>query len=451
MRQTSMLVSVLAIAAAFTVRAQAPHTTASAAVAIPNTLAGRALATWLQTFNSGDRKELESYYKTYRPDVPVDTVLGFRNETGGFDLVSIYRSEPRHIEFLATDRANHNRSIGELDVNGRHPERVSNIAFVRIAADSKLIGFLIDDGDRARVIHAIASKVNQLYVLADTGEKMALDITSKWRHGQYDSITDGDTFAQQLTKELQVVSHDKHLSVAFSPIELPPVGPGPSASSIARQWAQLQNENCGFKRIEWLPGNIGYLRFDVFGDPSVCAPTAIAAMGFLANVDAIIFDLRDNHGGSPDLVTLLESYLFASPTHLDDFWARPSGQTSHTWTLANLPGKRLPSVPVYVLTSHETFSGGEAFAYELQALKRATVVGEETGGGGHLVRPERVDARFMLLVPSAEPINPITKTNWEGTGVVPDVKVAAAQALDVAEKLAAAALAKRRSDQQTTE
>lgn len=448
MRSAGVLISALAVAAAITVRARAPDATASGP-AMPNTPAGAALKAWLRACNSGNRTQIEGFYRACQPRLPMDGFLNFCHSTGGFDLISITRSEPRHIEYLATDRAHHNRAAGELDVTDTDPPRLIKGPVYLIAPNARLIGYLIDSAVRARVVTGVATKLDQLYVEPDLGKRMALDITRRWRRGEYDSIKEGDEFAQQLTKDLRTISHDGHLRVNFSAAEFPADGPEDSAASVERQWAQLEGDNCGFRRVEWLPGNIGYIRFDEFGNSAVCAPTADAAMAFLANVDAIIFDLRENHGGDPQLVTLLESYLFASPAHLDDFFDRPSGQTRHTWTLPIVPGKRLPSVPVYILTSHGTFSGGEAFAYELQALKRATVVGEVTGGGGHLVGPVRVDPRFMLNLPSAEPINPITKTNWEGKGVVPDVKVPAAQALDVAEKLAATELAKKQSNQQT--
>lgn len=90
---------------------------------------------------------------------------------------------------------------------------------------------------------------------------------------------------------------------------------------------------------------------------------------------------------------------------------------------------------MYVLTSSRTFSGGEEFTYDLQTQQRATIVGETTGGGAHPVRGERIDAHFMIGVPFAKAINPITHTSWEGTGVVPDVKVPASEALEKAEAL----------------
>jgi C-terminal processing protease CtpA/Prc len=95
----------------------------------------------------------------------------------------------------------------------------------------------------------------------------------------------------------------------------------------------------------------------------------------------------------------------------------------------------LDGKPAYVLTSNRTFSGGEEFTYDLKNLKRATIIGETTGGGAHPVAGHRIDDHFTIGVPFAKAINPISKTNWEGTGVEPDVKVPAADALTTAQKL----------------
>ncbi len=159
-------------------------------------------------------------------------------------------------------------------------------------------------------------------------------------------------------------------------------------------------------------------------------------MGFLAHVDAIIFDLRDNHGGDPNMVAFIASYLFDRPTHLNDLYNRRENSTQQYWTLADVPGKRLADKPAYVLTSTETFSGAEEFSYDLKNLKRATLVGEPTGGGAHLVGGHRIDDHFMIGVPFARAINPVSKTDWEGKGVEPDVKVKAADALAKAQALA---------------
>jgi C-terminal processing protease CtpA/Prc len=174
-----------------------------------------------------------------------------------------------------------------------------------------------------------------------------------------------------------------------------------------------------------------------FMDADICGATVAAAMGFVAHTDALILDLRDNGGGQPAMVSLIASYLFDKPTHLNDLYDRHENSTTQYWTLAWVPGERMPTQPVFVLTSHRTFSGGEEFTYDLKTQKRATIVGETTGGGEHPVAGHPAADYFMIGVPFATAINPITKTSWEGTGVEPDVKVAADDALTTAEKLAA--------------
>src|SRR5262249_6744024 len=149
--------------------------------------------------------------------------------------------------------------------------------------------------------------------------------------------------------------------------------------------------------------------------------------------DAIVFDLRQNGGGSPEMIRFLTSYLFEAPTHLNDMVDREGKTVEEWWTTKDVPGRRPKTdVPVYVLTSQRTFSGAEEFSYNLKNLKRATLVGETTGGGAHPVRGEQLNDRFAIRIPFMRACNPITKTNWEGTGVEPDVKVPAAEALDKA-------------------
>jgi C-terminal processing protease CtpA/Prc len=199
----------------------------------------------------------------------------------------------------------------------------------------------------------------------------------------------------------------------------------------------MEQINCGFVKVEELAGNVGYVKFNMFADAETCGATATAAMNFVANSDALIVDLRDNGGGDPKMVAYIFSYLFSKRTHLNDLWTRKTNATDEFWT-SDVPGKHLADDrPVYVLTSKRTFSGAEEFTYNLKNLKRATIVGETTGGGAHPVNGQRIDEHFVIGVPFARAINPISKTNWEGTGVEPDVKVPAADALSTAQKLAA--------------
>ncbi len=203
----------------------------------------------------------------------------------------------------------------------------------------------------------------------------------------------------------------------------------------------MRAENYAFRKVEILPGNIGYLKFDMFADSDEARETAGAAMGFLRHCDAIVFDLRTNGGGSPAMIDFLCGYLFEEPAHLNDMVDRDGKMVSEHWSLKEVPGERFAKdVPVFVLTSSRTFSGAEEFSYDLKNLKRATIVGETTGGGAHPVRGERINDRFVLMVPYMRAQNPVTKTNWEGTGVEPDVKLPASEALEKAQALARQAI-----------
>jgi retinol-binding protein 3 len=199
-----------------------------------------------------------------------------------------------------------------------------------------------------------------------------------------------------------------------------------------------------FEKVERFPSNIGYLKFNGFQDPEICGPTVAAAMNFLAHVDALIIDLRDNGGGDPKMVAYISSHLFAEPTHLNDLYNRKEDKTTEFWTLRDVPGARLADNPVFAPTSKRTFSGAEEFAYNLKNLKRATIIGEATGGGAHPVSGHRIDDHFIIGAPFARAINPISKTNWEGTGVAPDIKVPASEALDAAKKMAPEQIKKAR-------
>jgi C-terminal processing protease CtpA/Prc len=200
---------------------------------------------------------------------------------------------------------------------------------------------------------------------------------------------------------------------------------------------QMKRENYGFKKVEILGGNIGYIDFRNFAPSDYSKETVASVMNFISSTDAIIFDIRKNGGGSPDGVRLICSYLFGKePVHINDIYTRKDDHMEEFWTLRKVDGKKMPDVPVYVLTSRFTFSGAEEFAYDLKNQKRATIVGEVTGGGANPGGMNYVDNNFVMFVPGGRAISPITNTNWEGTGVQPDVEISSEKALIKAQTLA---------------
>jgi hypothetical protein len=406
-----------------------------AQVTIPDTPAGHTLQAWLDAFNSGDRARIETYVKTIDTSESVDGMISFRNRTGGFELLSIESSEPLHIRFRVKEKGGPTTALGNLLVKEGQPATVAIFGLRALPPGVVLENVKLDAAERKKVIDGVNSNLKEYYIEPALAQQMVDALKAHEARGDYKAISDGDAFAKQLTKDLQEVSHDKHLRVDFSPFKMPP-RTEPTPEDEARFHQQMEHMNCAFEKVEVLPNNIGYIKFNGFMDASFCGPTVVAAMGFVAHTDAIIFDIRQNGGGQPAMVTLIASYLFDRPTHLIDIYDRKENSTTQNWTLSYLPGPRLTKQPVFVLTSKRTFSGAEEFAFDLKNQKRATIVGETTGGGAHPVSGHMVADYFMVGVPSAKSLDPVTRTNWEGTGVEPDVKVPAADALATAEKLA---------------
>ena len=277
------------------------------------------------------------------------------------------------------------------------------------------------------------------YVFPDQAERAATAIGARLEAGEYDHL-DEITLTERLTRDLQEITGDRHLGVRLGG------GPGPPRERVpepeeprdheARRLAMRQRgrlDNFGIRQVERLDGNVGYLDVRRVPVPANAGPAISAAMELVAGTYALIIDLRQNHGGAPEGVVFWCSYLLDErPTHLNDIFHADTGETRQFWALPYVPGTRYTDKPVYVLTSHRTFSGGEDLCYTLQALGRAEVIGETTGGGAHPTRPFPISPAVHIGIPFARSVNPVTGTNWQGTGVVPDVPTDAEQAYDVA-------------------
>lgn len=248
-------------------------------------------------------------------------------------------------------------------------------------------------------------------------------------HGDDDASTTDEGFATLLTAQMREVSHDLHLQVLYIATPVPQSSP----EGLARMLDSLKKDNCSFKKVQILPHNIGYLKLNALLSPSDCGPTATAAMASLNDVNALIFDLRDNRGGTSEMVSLIASYLFDHPEYMFDPRRMPTPQS---WTSSPVPGSKLADKPVYILTSSTTISGAEQFTYDLKMLKRATIVGEVTAGGAHVGVWHQIDDHYGVLIPETRSVNPYSHSDWEATGIQPDIKVPASDALETALKLA---------------
>jgi hypothetical protein len=280
----------------------------------------------------------------------------------------------------------------------------------------------LDGANRRAVVEAAAKMLRERYVFPDVGDRAARAIESALGAGDYNSLDQPRAFAERLTDDLRAVAKDKHLRVTAP-------GPAPAGQPAAAP----PRTDGGITRADILDGNVGYI--EVAGFPGPTDPMD-RAMAPLEKTRALIVDVRRNGGGSPEAVSYLVSYFLrsAQPVHINTFINRNPG--TETFRSTDFFSKTTPfsyaGKPVYVLTSVRTFSGGEEFAYDMQVMKLAQLVGETTGGGANPGGTGPLAAGLTMFIPGGRARNPITGTNWEGVGVVPDVAVSSENALKVA-------------------
>lgn len=276
----------------------------------------------------------------------------------------------------------------------------------------------------------MATQVRDHYVFPDVGARVA-DLLVE-RLATYAELTASE-LAETVTNDMQSLHGDPHLRLLYSGVVLP------DEQQVRRLAGEAAAGRHGIAKVELLPGNVGLLDIRRLYRPDESAAAVIAAMNLVADTDVLIIDLRRNTGGDPAMVALLCGYLFDEPIHLNDIDDRLLGVVRQYWTPAVVPGPKFGGTkPIYVLTSADTFSGAEEFSYDLQQLGRATLVGETTKGGAHPSTRWRLADHLMSSVPTARAVNPVSGTNWEGTGVHPTIEVAADLALDTAYRLALA-------------
>lgn len=289
-------------------------------------------------------------------------------------------------------------------------------------------------------VDSVVKLMNERYTFPETAKQIEQFLRKQQAAKAYDHINDGNVFAATLTTDIRSICNDKHVTIRYSP-EVLPVSRGNMmqiSDEERKDYAEfLRLENYGVTKLEILKGNIGYIDFKFLCGTEFAGDFYAAMMNYVQHTDALIIDFRKCGGAMSDnVIPFLCSYFFADKTHLNDLYWREGNFTQQTWTQVVVPGKKYLNKPVYILTSGGTFSGAEEMAYDLKNLKRATIIGEVTGGGANPGGSINVTQHFNMFLPIGRAINPITKTNWEGVGVQPDTLIKSRLALYKAHLLA---------------
>jgi hypothetical protein len=307
--------------------------------------------------------------------------------------------------------------------------------------------------ERNQVIAGALDSLQRFYFSHDVARRIGATIRAKQQSGGYSGVDSANALARVLSEDLRSAAKDLHLRVLYSAEPIPPKPPArarPSADELAKMRTFHARRNFGLVELSRFPGNIGYMDMRAFADTGVASDALANAMTFLANTDALIIDLRNNRGGQPEMQALLASYFFAGRTLLSTFTSDDTSRVQQNWTVP-VAGPKYVDKPVYILTSSRvTFSAAEGFGYILQALGRATVVGEKTGGGSNPADGYIINRNFAIMIPYATPVVAATGSNW-AAGVVPDIAVSADAAIRTARVAALETLLKGKPDDLTGE
>jgi C-terminal processing protease CtpA/Prc len=286
------------------------------------------------------------------------------------------------------------------------------------------------------MVENLADSIAMNYVDASKALLLKEKLLSELKSGSLNKFTEKQALASHLSENLVAWSNDKHFNITLAG----------QRRMMPRSYDHFASQNYFFEKIEHLPGNIAYVKFDRFIPPSNAGSLVVSAMLFAANSEAVIIDLRENMGGSPQTASMLAGFFMEKPTLININENRATGVKQETWSaetsvtinstnqeISTKDLDKLKNVPVYILTSDYTFSAAEMFSSSLQGHGRAVVVGEATGGGGHGIRPFKIAEGFTAFIPFNRHYHPVTKKGWEVVGVEPDISCDATDALRTAQ------------------
>jgi hypothetical protein len=285
---------------------------------------------------------------------------------------------------------------------------------------------------KLNVVKKIAELIENKYVDANKAPLYAHTFLDHYNGGSYQSIVDRAEFVQQVNNDLIKITKDMHFSLRQIETTSGKKDRNSLRHPIRYHYLGLK-ENMGFSKFEWMDESIAYFKIDRFYNYADIKAMINAMMKLMKNAQAIIIDIRENAGGSGDY---LSSYFLPHPIQLNGWYSREENYLTEYWTISYIGMKPMVDVPLFILTSDKTFSAAESFAYDMKIRQRAIIIGDSTKGGAHSVDLYQINDEFEIYIPTVRAVNPLTGTNWEGSGVVPDILVSASMALDTAYVLA---------------
>lgn len=313
--------------------------------------------------------------------------------------------------------------------------------------------FLTSD-DQKKIINTICEKLDEIHAFPEYNLEICNGLKKNFEDGKYSKFTTVQTFADQLDNDLGILRDDKHLGIFYDPQMANEIesenNKGEETGYLTPQMIEEERQkNFGFKELKILNGNIGYMDLRIFFPPKYAGETAVSAMKYFSNCDALIIDLRNNGGGWDEMVTFLMSYFFNTEESvpLSTSYSRYEEEYYQSSILSYVPGKLFIDIPVFILISRSTFSGAEAFSHYMKHFNKATLVGEKTRGGQNPVEIQSVGYGLIMFIPSWKLISSVSNSGWEGVGVKPDIEVDANDALRVAHLKALDDLIKSEEDE----
>lgn len=420
------------------------------------TPAGRCATAYFESFNSGDVNKMKSFFKQYYSESDLKERSIERRLKRYNQLHDIFQtltpaylglSLERQISLLCTASGTDNGIVFRFQLRDAKPYKIEfmtvsginidDVDFSSLNATKEIqetINYVanraqpVDEEKRKDTVEKAARALREEYLYPEMGQKMADKLMQNLLAGQYDEHTRTGKLADKITEDMVALCMDRHLWIeASNPLH------DQSIYAENRSVEDLRRDNYGFRKTEILPGNIGYIKFDMIHDNEEALEIAASALAFVAHCDALIFDIRDNIGGEWGTAQLIISYFFKEQTITGYSYDRTGQIIGTNKTLKDIPGKQFdPALPVYILTSNRTGSAAEAFAYILKHFKKATIVGETTIGMAHPSKELVINKLFRMSIPFRRSENAITKTNWENVGVIPHIKIEDSKALEAA-------------------